>query len=406
MGRDTLFQLLRPLMTVAAMAAIASAQSDTVQSDTVQSDVAPADGRSQLRQRWQEMSSEEREGLRGNWQRWQELSRTDRDHLRTRHQSFLRMQRHVDRVLPDDERRRLEPLPRETRRREMARLTRERLNGFLESVPANVRQSIAEELRRLEPRERSRRFAQMIRTETNRRFAGVLEEMVQDGTVEATMAERQRSYFERAGPQERMGAIQRLASMHPDGLQVSQELLEGLGQVDDPIEAMDRVHVHRVPDLTVHDTLEMLASHGVPDVDRRRWTRLQGEQRARLLHKLMHDHEIIAPTSMARHLQQLGVPPHRVRAAFGGPRKVESLRRLYQEFGHEELDFEDYWRRSRRGRGGSSAGRPMIPPSRDDDRDRRLDADRRLDGDRRRRGDRVPPTSDRRDGRGGGRDGR
>jgi hypothetical protein len=149
--------------------------------------------REEHRRQWEEMSEEERQELVERWERWKALSREEREEIRKRHEKLQDMseeerekvrdnfdrfqdmkpmfqhrwniQQHFLDQLPEEERKRIEALPREKRQKEIEKLIRrkwlEKMKAFVDSLPPEKRK----ELDGLSPEKWRERVGQLMREE-------------------------------------------------------------------------------------------------------------------------------------------------------------------------------------------------------------------------------------------------
>lgn len=141
-------------------------------------------------ERWRRLPEKERERLHRNQRRFESLPPEKRDEMRRRHAAFQDLQKEMLAEMPAKERKRIEALPPDEYRREIARKIQERRKSeegrFLRGLPEDVRA----ELEEMSNGARKRRIMMLRREAHRKKQDDFLNRMERRGRIEPERAER------------------------------------------------------------------------------------------------------------------------------------------------------------------------------------------------------------------------
>lgn len=228
-------RLLTIAFALLAGAAAAPAQ-ETPPAPTQPAPAQPPD-RAAVKQRWKEMTPEERRRIQESYERWKKMSPEQKALLKRRHDRLEEERRATDRALPEDDRKQFDRQPNERRRKELTDRTFKLLKERFDRLPPDLKKRINDELRDAPPGERSERLHKLLQDELAPQIRAAFRRRVAAGELSRDEVDSLAKAV-RAAPttRERAHLLRDFILSHPNAFRLNPKLREKLKKSSDPLD--------------------------------------------------------------------------------------------------------------------------------------------------------------------------
>ena len=198
--------------------------------------------RAAVRQRWKEMTPEERRKIEEAYQRWKTLSPEQKALLRKRHDNLEELRRNADKALPDDERKQIAKQRAGARRRELTERALKVARDRFERLPPDLKEKIRKELRDAPPGERPERMRKLLQDELAPQIRAAFRRRVAAGELSRDEVETLAKSVRNAPTvRERAHLLRDFILAHPQAFRLNPRVRERLKKNDDPLEDLQLI---------------------------------------------------------------------------------------------------------------------------------------------------------------------
>jgi hypothetical protein len=252
-----------------------------------------------LKQRWKEMSPEQRARVRENFERWQTLDETERQVMRDRFERWRKLQTAVSQDLDETVAAEETPADPADQRERLVQRTKEFVQSRLQQMPRELQDRLQEELEGLSLQERRQRVRSIVNEEISVRIGQHLTFLTRRGLVEREEAEVMRQRLQGLDPIARYEALREWILAQPELFQVPEYLQQSMAQSHNPysvMRALERFN-QRLDDARIH--LEaFLRERGVSEEEIRALTGGSNVETRLRLRSLLDQHGLELPEAL------------------------------------------------------------------------------------------------------------
>jgi len=191
--------------------------------------------RAAVKQRWRDLSPEERRRLQESYERWKTLSPEQKELLKRRHDRLDDERRATDKLLPDDDREQIAKQKAEQRRKELTERALKSMKERFNHLPPDLQERIRQELKNAPPGERAARMRALLQKEIAPQIRAALRRRVERGDLTRDEVESLARRVHEAPPAERARLLREFIVGHPQAFPLSAKLREQLRKNNDPL---------------------------------------------------------------------------------------------------------------------------------------------------------------------------
>lgn len=201
-----------------------------------------------VRQRWKEMTPEERKKIEEAYQRWKTLTPEQKALLKKRHDRLEEERRATDHALPDDDRKQIDKQSLDRRRKELTDRTLKLLKERVDRLPPELQKKIRDELKNAPPGERAERLRKLLQEELAPQIRAAFRRRVAAGELSRDEVESLAKAV-RAAPttRERAHLLRDFILAHPNAFRLNPKVRERLKKSSDPLDDLRMIEQQPKP---------------------------------------------------------------------------------------------------------------------------------------------------------------